>query len=546
MRCLKCCLAVALSLCGAARARSAEPQPPRIVAESPGNEAAPLKFPDGTLRLYYILRPAGDELRSIASRDHGETWSGDRLEFKLPGQAYHAIEMLRDDQGELHAAFHILGQDARGRRYDLWHNRTSQAGQQWGEPQRLYEGYVGSLRSLLQLPEGRIVLPFHFNVNHDPRPVGVERDGIDLGQGDSSVLLSDDRGSSWRRSISRLIVPQDTLRGRTRYGAVEPHVARLADGRLWMLIRTKNGHLWESFSTDRGETWSAAQSSRFVSSDSPASTLRLKDGRLILFLNACQQWDDPKSYAIGGRHVLHAALSRDEARTWQGFREVHREPAAGANRGDRGTAYPSAVEADDGQVVLATGQGFAKSIIRFDPDWLELTTAQSDGLKDWTWYGASEPMLNPGGSESTPSFTLRKTDARLPACVVWNFPARRVGTLTLQLQLEPGTQSAKICLTDHFNIAGDTQAEEHAVLSVPASASGKNGSVLNFTPGEWQTLTLHWDLPQRADARLDEQPPVELRPARASEFGLNYLRLSVGGAPGKPGGMLVGAVSVGQ
>src|SRR5262249_35807286 len=161
------------------------------------------------------------------------------------------------------------------------------------------------------------------------------------------------------------------------------------DGRVWMLIRDRCGRLYESYSRD-GVAWSEPRQSRFVSSDSPASTLRLTDGRILLFWCCNQRWDNPRSYAMRGREVLHAAISTDEGKTWQGFREVLVEPVPPATRGDRGCAYPSAAQNKESKVVLASGQGEGrKAVVLFDPDWLMQTSAADDfsrGLEQWTLY----------------------------------------------------------------------------------------------------------------------------------------------------------------
>src|SRR5690606_23005849 len=162
-------------------------------------------------------------------------------------------------------------------------------------------------------------------------------------------------------------------------------------------------------------------------------TVRLSDGRLVLFLNACQRWDDPMSYAIGGREALHAAISDDEGATWRGFREVLRD-LRGDAKGDRGTAYPNAAETADGKIVLVSGQGEErKSILLLDPDWLEEVRhadAFDDGLGGWTTFGGrgSELIAHPDKTDAQ-VLLIAKTDTDTEGGATWNFPAGAAGEL---------------------------------------------------------------------------------------------------------------------
>ena len=55
-----------------------------------------------------------------------------------------------------------------------------------------------------------------------------------------------------------------------------------------------------------------------------AGLVRLPDGRMVLLWNECMRY----TYAHGGRHVLHGAISDDDGTSWRGLREVAREHAA--------------------------------------------------------------------------------------------------------------------------------------------------------------------------------------------------------------------------
>ena len=72
----------------------------------------------------------------------------------------------------------------------------------------------------------------------------------------------------------------------------------LGDGRVWMLVRDRGGRLWQSFSPD-GERWPALERSPFISSDSPAELLRLRNGNILLLTNACQAMPDGGTLRLG-------------------------------------------------------------------------------------------------------------------------------------------------------------------------------------------------------------------------------------------------------
>lgn len=519
-----------------------EAHAPIYVREAPDNESDPVLFEKGRVRIYYIEPTERRSVRSIGSMDNGRSWGDDRLEFALPGQAYHAIQVVRDDRGDMHAVTIIRAEGPRGRQWNLWYNRST-GEQNWGEPRKIYEGYIGALRSFQQLPGGRLILPVHVFTHYDPRPSELSDSGIDFGQGDCIVFFSDDRGNTWNRSSSRLSVPMDARRSVSRYGACEPIITRMRDGRLWMLMRNKNGQLWESFSSDDGITWTQALPTVLTSSDSPAATTRLADGRLVLFLNACQRWDNLRAYASGGREVLHAAISHDDGRTWRGFREVLREPTSGHNAGDRGTAYPAAVTLDDGNVLLVTGQGFAKSIIIVDPNWLDATTTEddfSDGLGQWSFYGAAgADLVSHPDSPGRQILAIRRTNPRAQACGVWNFPSTRRGELTMRVRLDESFGGGMIALTDHFNVAADKKAHEHGVGFMTIAPSGEIQRNVALTPGKWHELRLTWEVDRRVVViEIDGKPRGHFMLDRDTPLGINYLRVMATGDPGTGGLML--------
>lgn len=502
---------------------------PVIVREAPpSNEASIISRRDGALELYYITKPESDSLSMIRSTDSGFVWSdpvklfslpADELS-KLPGKAHYAVLAMEDDEGRVQVVFHVAGKGPggyRGRLYEVYHTRQSADGLSWSAPQRVIPGYVGSMRTFQQMKNGRIILSVGKAV---PEREAVPASGPDYGWNDVVTFLSDDRGVTWAQSPDVLNFPLD-VEFPTRYGAVEPAVVELADGRLWMLIRDRGGRFMESFSKN-GEQWSRPEKSRFITSDSPAAFLKLKDGRIILFFNACQNWSNPKSYARGGREVLHAAISKDNGKSWSGFREVLNETeASGGARGDKGTGYSTAAETRDGYVALFSGQGEGKRfIVLFHPDWLLEDSLHDDltaGPVFWTQYGGKGLRVEAGVGTGTAAVLLPLRPNEQSAAE-WNFPALTTGKIKMQMQIPPDASTVLLALTDHFNRADDYKASEHPVFRFPLQ--DRPGLVY----GEWVDVELQWDAENsriRIGKFLSEAVPKE----RVIEHGLNYLRV---------------------
>lgn len=523
---------------------------PILIGEAPGNEATIIRLPDGALKIFFINRPGdADKLLSISSSDNGLSWHPPQVAFGLPGQAYYANQVLAGQDGALHCVFHLFGEGTNGyrnRHLDLYYCKTENRQTSWSKPQKIFDGYVGSIRGFVQLASGRLITAFAKAV-----PARQERPApgvTDYGWNEIVTLYSDDNGATWLPSDHALKIAIDGSKV-TRYGAVEPAIIELKEHRLWMLMRTTEGHLYESFSLNGGKSWQLPQRTRFISSDSPAGLLRLSDERMILFLSSNQRWDDPRSYAMGGREVLHAAISDNEGRSWKGFREVLTAPTTkAAVRGDRGTAYPSAVETTDGKVVLVSGQGEAKAIVLFDPDWLEQSTAGDDfsqGLAQWTLYGAdSLTYLVQPSKETGQALHIRKSPAHRASDTeaVWNFPMITKGELIVEVELKRGSKGINLALTDHFSIAGDALASENALVNV--SLTGTKHKAFRKA-GKRIALKITWDIEEKmAWVFVDGNPISEMEFQRQPSFGINYLRLGIPGTVEDVAGFYLHSVKV--
>ncbi|HUE72902.1 MAG TPA: sialidase family protein [Pirellulaceae bacterium] len=528
-----------------------KPQPP--IDLGPGNAqavginyaSAAVTYPDGTLESF-LRKSGGGKVAIVGTRstDSGRTWSEPKELVALEIAPWGGPMPLLDKEGELHFVIpRVRGEGRRpnvDRFIDLYHVRSSEGRTKWTDPQRIYEGYCGALQQVAQLTSGRIIAPFA-----DWLP-GVPT-SPPTGPSVVTCVYSDDGGKSWQRSPAKLTAPcYDGYNG-ANYGACEPTIIELKDGRIWMLIRTQAGYLYESFSED-GVNWSEAKQSRFPSSNSPAFPIRLADGRIVVFWNNCvmpPRVDGQGVYA--GRDALHAAISDDDGKTWWGFREVYRDPTRNGSppkSGDRGTAYPHATRTVDGKILLVSGQGENRRR-RFlvDPDWLKGTRAEAsfENLDEWHVFKGFGPaarfwrdrvagaqLVDHPDQPGAKALHIRRPDDRDADGASWNFPVMGAGTLSLRIRIEKSFGGARISLADRFYDPCDDQGEEKSPFSFAIQPDGQFGINARLEHGKWHTLEFMWNEYGSCIATLDGKPVIKAgvkELPRSLPYGVSYLRL---------------------
>lgn len=517
-------------------------------------------LPDGRLRALFLRRGEdGQEIAARYSDDDGLTWGEPETLFGLPKEpgGWGGLEALVDWDGALH--IFLLNDAHTGviktgeerqtplptaeRRLDIWHTKSDREMQIWSPLACIWQGYTGALNSVTQLRSGRILLPFARRAN---RTWADRGEGLDaytyMGWAECTLVYSDDAGATWHLSPAVLKVPTPNLHA---YGAVEPVVLELKDGRVWMLLRTQLGRLYESFSED-GVVWSRPRPTSLISSDSPVGLVRLPDGRIVLLWNACLRYP----YALGGRHVLHAAISADEGRSFRGYREVVRDPLRHQPpppRGDHGTAYPFPALTGSGHVILTTGQGEGRiAVVRFDPEWLNETHQRedfSDGLDEWSVFGTrGVDLIAHPDKKGSKALWVRKADEDWPAAAVWNFPLGVRGSLRIRVLLKAGSAGAHIGLTDHFSTPFDQEDTFHNLFNLPIGPNGELPREKRMAPDAWHVLEFTWDCTDRiCRVAMDGALIVGLPPLREGA-GVCYLRLRSGGEEAEETGFLVDRV----
>lgn len=532
---------------------------PEVLGERLGGV---ILLPDGRLKRF---ESEGTETPNVVknfsstSSDGGITWGDRRFEYEGPPAnlplldkdgEYHVFPMvarIEDEKREIAVTYFI----------DIWHVKTSNGGTAWDEPKRIFEGYVGSINNVTQLNNGRIIVPF-------AKWIGKRPQGPPTGANVTTCVYSDDGGDTWALSPAELTAPCYTDFNGSGYGACEPVIIELKDGRVYMLVRTETGYLYESYSPD-GVNWEPLRPSRFLSTDGPAALLRLEDDRILLFWNGCEKPPRHEGNGVyGGRDALHAAISSDECDTWQGFREVYRDPTRNESpqkTGDRGTAYPMPYLAPNGKVMVMAGQGRSGATFHFDPDWLLETHAQDDfsnGLDGWSVFKHFGPaqgwwrdrtqgatLIDHPEEAGKQILHIRRTDDKPGDGAVWNFPMGQRGKLTMRLKLQESFDGAVISLLDRFFNPTDETGDVEAIFAWPIQSDGHVSIAHTLSIGEWHTLVFEWDLAMRSCVvHVDGTPTLYLKPNYREPLGINYMRIRSTAAGIDEAGLLLESVGV--
>lgn len=314
-------LCIALCVTAAAAACAQDPSAPQTqvlvpaTVEHPRNgEGDIIQLRNGDLLLGYGRWGAnGDdfgaaEIWAKTSHDGGKTWGEDRCLVPNEGKVTtFEVGFCRLKSGDI-----LLSYCTKDSTEDcsVCFRRSGDEGQTWGDKvkytiPRPYTGYTAINNGrLIQLSTGRVLLAVY--------------DGWVRGTPIVSfALYSDDDGKTWQKSNDvdiRAIAPDN------RYGADEPAVVELRDGRVMMIVRTDLGFIAKAISTDHGATFSKPEPiGGLVSPSSPASIARIpQTGDLLLI------WNRSKT----ARNPLNSAISRDDGATWENVRVVDRGPAA--------------------------------------------------------------------------------------------------------------------------------------------------------------------------------------------------------------------------
>lgn len=143
---------------------------------------------------------------------------------------------------------------------------------------------------------GKWVLPWWQEVSGSAEPT---EECVTEGEGKAGVLISSDKGHSWKSSKT-VSHPLTWL--------IEGTLVELQDKSLLQLFRTVQGTMYSSTSYDEGESWSEAEEYPLPNPNSKFNLIKLDNGHLFIAYN---------HQSLDRRRInLRAGVSRDEGKTW--------------------------------------------------------------------------------------------------------------------------------------------------------------------------------------------------------------------------------------
>jgi hypothetical protein len=502
----------------------------KYIGESPMNEATVQVFQDGTIRIYHTPERFSDKVMMSESVDNGYTFSSSKEILRDSLISQYPRRTLIDDKGHLHLLVF------KRKVLDVYHTVSMDNGITWSPLNLVTKGRIGAIRGLIQTESGRLIFGFHRRVAERKPPFGSHF---------TSSVYSDDYGKTWVESSSELKSPVYENYNGNNYGLVEPNIVQLNNGNIKMFGRTQTGYLYESVSKDEGMTWEKAKPSIFKSSNSPANIFKIPNGNLLL--TWCNSVDsDPSTFGriYTNRETLHMAISKDDGKTWKGFREVIRIPSRNDQsdmvREDSGVSYPNVNFTKEGKIILVCGQGEkggGRSIFLIDPLWLEETKIYEDfstDLEKWSCYSFVQLGLKPhrelgatiiqdSSAKNGKVLLLNKEKGNMFSDgAVLNFPMSKKGEISMRIKLRNNTHGVSISLTDHYRHPNDVSGDTSAMYTL----NFNQNSFSKIKPDKWIDLKLIWNIDKSScNVFIGNEKLVALSLLNATGSGISYLRI---------------------
>ncbi|MBP1995149.1 sialidase family protein [Paenibacillus eucommiae] len=476
------------------------------------------------------------------SFDNGATWSHPHMFIAFPQQTGYISgqHYLQSKAGVMHVfsyRIQVLSEAANEYIGDILHTRADDIHGTNAVTQKVtcLDRYTGGLNSLLQLANGRIVVPF------STIPRGKSKEGSCFV---CSTIYSDDEGLTWNAS-NDVEISDDNAH--VESGAMEPIVLELDDTHMLMMMRTTLGRFYYAISADGGASWSKARPSSFRSSNAPTSLVRLANGDIVKIWNHClgYRYIEGISYA---RQTLHAAISEDGGMTWSGYREIIRRRQDDHPKVLNCYAFPIVLEGDEllmkyFSVDSIEGSNFNDpnaKLVRFPTAFLkERTLAETfqNGMQAWNTDGIHTTLekYQPDSSALEENMLLLSAGEGETAVAGLNFPYGRAGSLKIRLRADSGKElrGAALILSEPYVDEIHFTSKDEAIKNIKEIVL-KDCVVLdiNGVSNEWEEREISWDMDKRELHTTINGIKDQTIAITGNIGGFSYMTLCLEGAEG--------------
>lgn len=212
---------------------------------------------------------------------------------------------------------------------------STDSGQTWSAPVAFPKTFFCRSNGI-KLSSGELLLPVY----------SIKPDGDD---DKDRALRSTDDGKSWTLGEG-VSCPG---------GTDEPSIAEVSDGRVIMILRTRDGFLWRSYSSDKGQTWGPPIKSDVPAAAASNNVFRLRDGRLALTHSPC-----PPNF----RTPLTIRISSDDGQTWGSPLQLA-EAVPPPKASEHQVTYPSVTQVSDGTLVVVWTEIFISDNVQYGDIW---------------------------------------------------------------------------------------------------------------------------------------------------------------------------------
>ena len=243
-----------------------------------------------------------------------------------------------------------------------WLCKSKDGGKTWSDKEPLPKGFLGPIKNKPEIIDGRLLCPsstedngwkFHMEIydiaKKEWKYVGPVKAELAMRTEDMNATPHSNKRSEKAADGSVVSRKEDveapdaggvaTKDGRHPIDCIQPSILKLKDGRLQVLMRTRNGKIGTSFSSDNGDTWTNVTLLDVPNNQSGTDAVTMKDGRHVLIYNNFASLPGTKK---GVRTPLSIAIS-DDGTHWHHALTLEDSPISQYS-------YPSIIQGKDGKL----------------------------------------------------------------------------------------------------------------------------------------------------------------------------------------------------